>query len=366
MIRNTYFLFLLGLVLLSTSCGDKKETTLPETRDLTEAVYASGNLYPANEYKLFSNAEGTLLERLVESGDSVEPGDRLFVLDRGVDFSRLEAAKKALELARSNAGSSSPLLSELRAALKTAEEKYRLDSLNYTRYKDLFHKEAIDKKTFEQFQLGFEASRNELQSRRENYRRTSEQVQVELAQAQSNYEALLDAYDEHVPLSRIRGRVYELFKEEGESVHPGELLAILGSYDSMEVRLNVDELDISRVKPGQEVLIRFDIDQQEVYKGRITRIYPRLNKVDQSFRVDAEFTGKRPPSLYGLTLEANIVIGHRSQVLCIPRSLLLSGDSVMVKQNGEAVKVKVETGTMDWDFVEIRDGLDASTELIKR
>ncbi|MHB1279511.1 MAG: efflux RND transporter periplasmic adaptor subunit, partial [Bacteroidia bacterium] len=51
---------LISIPFLWMGCGKKGESVSPEYRDLTEAVYASGNLYPVNEYRLFANTEGTL------------------------------------------------------------------------------------------------------------------------------------------------------------------------------------------------------------------------------------------------------------------------------------------------------------------
>jgi len=51
---------LAAFVLLISSCGNKQETASPQKRSITEVVYASGNLYPENEYKLFANTSGYL------------------------------------------------------------------------------------------------------------------------------------------------------------------------------------------------------------------------------------------------------------------------------------------------------------------
>lgn len=349
-----------------TSCSEKQETVKAEYRDLTEAVYASGNLYPAEEYKLFSNAEGTLMQRLVEAGDSVQVGSPLFILDKEVDLSRLNAAKGALALANTNAGANSPVLKEMEAALVSLKEKYHQDSLNYERYKVLYKQEAVNKTNLEKMQLAFEISKNDYLAKTTAYQRTKTQLQVEQANAKANYEAQLQMVDEHAPVSRVAGMVYEVMKEQGESVHRGELLAILGSSDKMLIRLQVDELDIRRVHVGQEVIVRFDIEQNHIYKAKITRIYPKLNKIDQSFRIEAEFDDAGPKGLYGLTLEANVIVQEKKHVLCIPRDLLMPGDSVMVLDGKEQKKLKVQTGAMDWDFVEITGGIDDKQELIQR
>lgn len=362
--RTLHIGCILAALALGTACSEKTKRGHPEKRDLTEAVYASGNLFPQNEYRLYANADGTILNSYVEAGDPVQVGMLLFMIDRQTDMSRLNAVTSALEVAQGNAGEGSPLLKEQQALLNTAYQKFQLDSSNYHRYKTLLEKQAVSLKIFEQSKLAYEASLNEYKARQQVYRRTRDQLRVEADNARSNYDMVLKSYSEHAPVSRINGLVYEVLKEEGESVRRGELLAILGSSDSMLIRMEVDELDIRQVKVGQEVLIRFDVDQQRVYRARVKRIFPKLNINDQSFRVEAVFTEEGPKGYYGLTLEANIVVRKREQVLCIPRDLLLAGDSVMVMHDGEPLKQKVETGAVDWDFVEITGGIDSTSELI--
>ncbi|MBI1223253.1 MAG: HlyD family efflux transporter periplasmic adaptor subunit [Bacteroidetes bacterium] len=358
--------FLVAVSFTVVSCGKKTATIHPEYRNLTEAVYASGNLYPAEEYKLFSNVQGTLLKRLVEAGDSVHVGSLLFLLDEKVDLSRLNAAAQAIRLAQLNAGPESPVIHEMEAALASLKEKYQQDSLNYARYQVLYKKDAVNKKSLEQTQLAFEVTKNDYFSKITALSRTKKQLQVELANARANYEMQLQQVDDHAPISRVDGLVYEVLKEEGEAVRPGELLAILGESDKMIIRLQVDELDIRRVHVGQEVIVRFDIDQNQIYKAHITRIYPKLNKVDQSFRVEAKFDESGPTGLYGLTLEGNIIVQKKQHVLCISRDLLLPGDSVRVQSDEGGKKVKIETSAMDWDYVEVTGGLDEDQDLIAR
>lgn len=364
--RIVYGIILLSSFIVWQGCGNKSETSKAEYRDITEAVYASGNLYPKNEYRLFANTEGTLLRRYVDAGDSVQIGTALFMLDRGVDLSRLNTAAEALRVAQRNAGESSPMLAELNAGLRSLKDKYQQDSLNYVRYQVLYKKEAVNLKTLEQFKLAYAISRNEFLAKKQAVERSRDQMKIELSAAQSNYESILESYQEHAPISRINGLVYEVLKEEGESIRRGELLAILGARDSMLVRLQVDELDIRKVKLGQEVIIRFDIDQKQVYKAKITRIYPKLNKADQSFRVEAAFNDQGPTGFYGLTLEANILINTKNHALTVPRELLLPGDSIIIKDGKEEKKVKLDVGSMDWDYVEVLGGIDESTPLIQR
>lgn len=351
---------------LLIACKGEEEAIHPEYRPLTEAVYASGNLYPKEEYKVFSSADGTLLKQLVQEGDSVREGEVLFVLDNDVDLSRYEAAQTTLEIARENASKKSNLILELEATIETAGEKFSQDSTNLERYKLLWKKEAISKKVLEQAQLAYQASQNDLIALKQRLDRTKSQTQVELSNAESNYKAVAKSLSDHSPQSMINGKLYETYKEPGELIRRGELLALVGSGKDLYLKLSVDELDITRVHIGQEVIVRFDIQQNKVYKARVSKIYPKLNKADQSFRVDAVFEGESPESLYGLTLEANIIVAKKDKVLTIPRKMLIGADSLLVKMDGEEKQVKVEVGLKDWDYVEILSGVDTNTELIAR
>ncbi len=363
---NNPLFYAIPAILLFAGGVKKKKTTLPEYRHLTEAVYASGNLYPAREYKLYANTDGTLLEQLVSEGDTIEGGQALFRIDAEMDQSRFAAAQAAYDLARLNASAESPVLKELERQLDNARRKMENDSANFGRNQVLYKKEAISLRTLEQSELLYRVSCNDYQAARKRQERTRFQVKAEEEQALSNLVIAGKGLSEHAPSSLIKGRVYEIYKEPGEQVRRGELLALLGSDSDLIIRLQVDELDIRKVKINMPVKVILDIQADKVYSARITKIYPKLNRLDQSFRVEAEFTGEKPSGLYGLTLEANIILQEKEKALTIPRNLLEAGDSLWIRKNGENVKVKIQKGAEDWDFVEVLNGIDASTELIVR
>ncbi len=163
--------------------------------------------------------------------------------------------------------------------------------------------------------------------------------------------------------SFINGIVYDIYKEQGDLVNPNQPLALIGAGD-MIAKLSVDEDDLDKVYEGQQVLITMDAYEEKVFKAHIKKVYPVLNKVEQSFRVDAVFDETLPVGIYGLNLEANIVIAENKEVMVIPRSALLKGDSVWVKKDKEEVKVPVKTGIADDEWVEIKSGLDKSSTII--
>jgi hypothetical protein len=80
--------------------------------------------------------------------------------------------------------------------------------------------------------------------------------------------------------------------------------------------------------------------------------------------VDAEFEDSLPDQLYGLNIEANIVLHNKEKVMVIPRKALLPGDSVLVKENGETTKIKIRKGATDDNYVEVTGGLNANAVII--
>jgi hypothetical protein len=70
-----------------------------------------------------------------------------------------------------------------------------------------------------------------------------------------------------------------------------------------------------------------------------------------------------PTAIYpNLSAEANIVLQTKEKALLIPRSLLVNQKFVIL-ENGETREVKV--GLMDYEQVEILEGISESDALVK-
>jgi HlyD family secretion protein len=164
--------------------------------------------------------------------------------------------------------------------------------------------------------------------------------------------------------AEANGTVFQTFKEAGEAVRANEVVAILGETNNRIIRLAVDQQDISKIKNGQEVLLKADVSGNTIYKASVSRIYPLMNEVDQTFRVDAIFQDSTQQTFIHSSVEANIITEQKNNVLVIPRKALVADDSVQVKQDGKIKMMAVKTGIRTLDEVEILSGLDESSEVI--
>jgi len=358
-------LVLIAVVSLFISCKKNKETINAAKKDIHEAVYASGNIYPSEEYKVFSNADGNIIELLVSEGDTVDIGQVLMTVDRDAQLAREEGALKIYDIANKNISSNSPVLIEYEAALQTLALKYKNDSINYARFQNLYKQEASAKVDVERAQLTYQASKNEYFAKKKGLERLKNQLKVEYENAQTQYKINAKDADNYVLKSSMKGIVYEILKEKGELVRRAEAVALIGNLGNPIIKMTVDELDIPKIKIGQDVVIHIDMYNDRVFKAVVTKIYPKLNRVDQSFRVDAKFTESDVPNLYGLSLEANIMVNHKQNALCIPKSYLVSNDSLWIDVNGDKTLQKIETGISDFDNVEITKGITEQTVIYK-
>jgi HlyD family secretion protein len=357
-------LILGGLALTSfVACKKQEPATKPTYRMLTEAVYASGNLLPCQDYQLVAMADGYLSRRMVNEGDTVKAGQPLFQIESEVPDIRARTARQTYQLAQSNY---EPALAELEAGLATARERMQNDSINFVRYRNLIEQNATSRIEFDRASLAYKASRNEYQSWQQRYQKARNQLRIDLENARSNYQISSQDQSNFVLKSRIDGLVYEVYKKEGEAVRRQEAIARLGDRNKVYLQLSVDELDINLVKVGQEALVKIDTYKDEVFKAKITKVYPMLNAHNQTFRVDAEFIDSTSPHLYaGLTVEANIIIRQKNQALTIPKSYLIGRDSVRVQQDDKTRTVRIRKGIETMEYVEVLNGLDTSSVLVR-
>ena len=352
-----------GLLSLAALWGCRQESTTsvrPERRDVTEAVYASATVQPAEHYQVFPETGGIVTERTVELGDTVRKGQRLFRLRNTTAELQTRSARLNYELAQEELSGQANQLAELKRQRELARQQVRQDSLDLARQRDLWAQDIGSKRQVEQFELALASSRARYQNADDALvqarRRLANQARIARTQLDINQENA----DRFTISSQLAGRIYDLRVEAGELVGPQQPLATIGSLDSFILIMQVDETDIGRVQLGQAVYVRLDSYRDTIIRARVSRIDPSMDTRTQTFSVEAAFA-EDPPALYpNLSAEANIVIRTRENALVIPRSLLLPGDSVRL---ADGSTVAVTSGVRDLRYVEILKGLSAETEL---
>lgn len=345
------------------SCQTGGDNMKPKVKPLMEAVYASGFVVTKDEYEIFSQAEGHLSEKLVTDGTPVKKGDPLFVIESGQQSARYQMAKEAFVIASDNYKEDSPVLQELKAAINTARSKNEYDSINFVRYSNLLRSNATTRAEFDRMKLMYENSSNEYTLQKIRLEKIKNQVYLEWQNAKNQLVIATNESGRYLVRSELDGIVLMTTKDKGELIRRNESLGVVGKEGVFYLQLTIDERDIQRVKPGQEVIVKIDAYPEKTFAAVISKIYPMAERRQQSVRADAELKEPLPGEFSGLALEANIVIRKNEKALVIPKNKLLPGDSVVVQSNDGVKKIKVQTGIETLDEIEITEGLDRNALL---
>jgi len=354
-----------GLILLSfwlmVACTSKQEKLLPEKTTITESVYASAIIQPDSLYQAYASVSGILDENRVDEGDSVQEGDVILQVINTTPELNTQNAKLTLELATDNYSGGSGILKGIEEEIAAALLSYKNDSINYQRQKRLWDQNIGSKVEFDDRQLAFKLSRNKLALLKNHYERTKNELLTKVQQAGNSYKTAEIANTDFSVTSKINGKVYALYKNPGEIVSTMEPLAAIGSKDVFLIELLVDEVDIVKIKTGQQVLVVLDAYADTVFEAKVNKIYPRKDERSQTFKVEAIFD-ESPGVLYpGLSGEANIVVAQQTDALVIPRGYLMEGNKVATENGIQTVVL----GLQDLDRVQVLEGLDAQTYIVK-
>jgi HlyD family secretion protein len=353
-------MLLCGFALLQTSCGKKAETIKPHRGNITEAVYATGKVLAYNQYTVYPVVSGILMQSFKVPGDSVLVGDTLFMIEDLTSRLNKEQAQSVLEFNRESGRFSSERIEDAELTYATASEKYQLDSSLFKRQQKLWDSGIGSKLELEQRELAFQSSKNQMLSARSKLAQLKLQLAHEIEKADIGYRMSSKANNDFVIKSKLNGIVYDVRHELNEFVTPQTALAVVGNSDQFYLELEVDEYDIVKVTIGQKVLLTFDAHRGEVYEALVNAIYPIMDEKKRSFLVRAEFT-KAPLALYpNITVEGNIVLQQKEDVMIVPRRFVEDDRYVYVS---ESEKREIVTGLKNYDEIEILSGIDMDQEL---
>jgi multidrug efflux pump subunit AcrA (membrane-fusion protein) len=354
------FLILIGFVLLATAC-EKEESISPKRITMIESIYSSATIQPDSLYQVYAVISGILEKKWIDEGDLVSKNQALFQVTNNAPKLNTNNAKLALDLANDNYSGNITVLQSIKDEIKSAQMKLKNDSINYRRQKNLWDQKIGSKLEFDTKKLNFDLAKNNVIALQSKLKRTKNELYINVQQAQNNYNTSLIATRDYTIKSSITGKVYAITKKLGEIINTQEPIAVLGSANQFVIELLVDEVDIVKIAKSQEVIITLDAYKDEVFTAKVTKILPKKDERNQTFKVEAVFE-IQPKTLFpGLSGEANIIINKRNQVLTIPLDYLIETDKVKT----DSGIITIKTGLQNMDFVEIISGIDEKTILYK-
>lgn len=159
------------------------------------------------------------------------------------------------------------------------------------------------------------------------------------------------------------GIVLERNAVEGMRAQPGDVLFRVGDTSVVWAMVDVAERDLGAIAVGQPVTVKARSFPGREFQGKISVVYPQVNRETRTARVRIELSNADLALLPDMYVDAEIDTGNPAPVLAIPDSAVLdtgSKQAVLVdKGAGRFEPRDVKLGHRGGGYVEIRRGISA-------
>jgi HlyD family secretion protein len=394
--------------------GIKVSVEKAASRTIIETVNASGKVYPEVEVKVSPDVSGEIVELTVNEGDSVTKGQVVARIFADILASQRDQASAVVSQQQAQVANVSAQLGALKATLDQTEA-------NYNRQKTLFEDKVISRLEYEQADQAYRSAKANYAAAQESI--NSSKAAVRSAQAQ------LTRADKDVGrtviIAPMSGIVSLLSVKKGERVagnsfNVGTEMMRIADMRSIEVRVDVGENDIPKVKIGDTALVEVDAYSNRKFKGLVYKIAnPQTNaslggaattnevtnykvhiRLLPASYMDLMGKGKAFPFRPGMSASADIQTKTKANVLSVPLNAVTtrnkkdfspkSGDDkkadkpaesgsaadnkvadddieevVFVLQKDNTVKkLKVKTAVQDLNYIEVLEGIKVGDQVV--
>jgi len=311
--------------------------------EIADIYQASGSARPRYSAAIAAKIAANILEVRVQTGDHVQAGQTLIVLDRR----DLEANLRRSEAARAEAESA---IEETESAITAARASFELARVTHQRFQDLLANASVSQQEFDESlaRLGSaEATLEMAASKRRQIGARRSQAEAEIAAAR----VALDYATLTAPFAAL---VTERKADPGSLATPGAPLLTLEGEGNRRLEASIDESRLGLVRVGESVAVEIDGLNRTV-TGRVAEVVPSVEAATRSFTVKIDL-----PTLPGLRSgmfgRAGFAAGKRGALL-VPQSAVL--------ERGQIRSVYVVEGdTARLRFVTLGEGRDDQREVL--
>lgn len=293
-----------GLVGALTGCserGESKEAMAAppslakvERQDLEIRAEASGQIEPIRMVEVKSKVSGELTRITVETGDEVRQGELLATVDPRDVRNTLAQMEADLELARAR-------VETTRSQRRRAEELAKAGVLSTQDF--------------------------------ENARLEETNASAQLVKARTNLQLAQEKMGDVTIRAPITGTVIEKGVEQGQiiasasaNVSGGTTLVKMADLATVQTRALVDEVDIGRIKAGQEASVEVEAYPGRTFRGAVTKIEPQA-VVEQNVTMFPVLVNLPNPERLlkpGMNAEVSIRVADRQGVVAVPNGAVVN------------------------------------------
>jgi HlyD family secretion protein len=320
-------------------------------RPLVQTVVATGRVVAVSRAQVGSPVTGVLLERRVEEGDAVQPGDVLAVLRADdLDAAVREAEARLQQSTRPQA----------QAGLREAEARLVQASREAARRRDLFQRQLIAREAMEQAVQAETIARAAAEQARLAASSVAAGKPGEAA-ARARVATARAQLAKTTIRAEVAGTVLTRNAEPGDLVQPGRILFEIARAGATEVLVPLDEKNLEVLALGQHAMCIADAYPSRPFPAQVSFIAPSVDP--QRGSVDIRLTVEPVPDFLrqDMTVSVNVETGRRGSAVVVPNDALGEVDgnraTLWLVVDGRATRRPVELGLRGLALTEVTRGL---------
>ncbi|TFH39461.1 MAG: HlyD family efflux transporter periplasmic adaptor subunit [Bacteroidia bacterium] len=388
MVNKSIVLIFIGLM----ACKGKEvidiQTTFVKLGTLTEELTEEGTVSAVNSISVSAPTisyryGGLKITSVVEDGEEVNKGDTLLVFDPSEIKRAIINSEQQLEIAMAEfdklKATQQSEIEDLEADLEISRISLEISKINF---EQAIYESELTKK---EINLRLESATIDLSRAREQIDNTQKIHNENLIQKSISIKQLNVALDDAnnsmknlfvispAPGIAILKSNWMTDQKWGINDQPysGTVLIDLPDLSEMMADVKINEVDVSKVIPGQIVEIRPDAYSDSIYTGVVSTVANLAQNKDAKskikvFPVTININGKSKNLMPGLTVSCRIIISKIQDVLYIPLEALFKdqmSEFVYVKSGAGFKRRDVKIGVTNSDFAIVTDGVSENDEL---
>ncbi|MFC1964363.1 efflux RND transporter periplasmic adaptor subunit, partial [Chloroflexota bacterium] len=205
----------------------------------------------------------------------------------------------------------------------------------------------------------------------ESARESTQQAEKSLVLANQSLAQAQKQLDEATIIAPFSGVVASVSAKAEETVTGATTIVQLIDISKLELVVELDEIDVPGVKPGQEVIIEADALPDTEFKGNVVYVYPMPREAGGIVLFDVKIQIEVPANSelrVGMTTTVDIIKEKKENVLLVPSRAIYENSEgktvVKVMVNGQTEEKLVVAGIDDDIQTEIISGLSEGEQVI--
>ena len=385
-ITTTSLLFILLVVIWVKTCSITSavalETYTVKRNTFRLTVTETGELEAVNALTIAAplipwNLGSLKITRLIEDGEEVKKGDLLVEFDKGEVQKSMETAQSELEITqaelRKAVATQKSQINEMQADLEKARLQHRIAQLNFE-LADF--KSDIERKKIELQLSDAEIDLNKAEQQIENQKNINLQetnkLKLQVNQAQTRLDEARTTLDKLTVLAPAPGIAIiqrnwytdNKFQTEDQPWR-GQRLIQLPDLATMQCKLMINEVDISKIDTAQTATISLDAYPDTSFNAHVISVAALARDKNRDSKVkvfDALLLLDESDQrlIPGMTVSCEILVNEIEDTLFIPLEGVFQdekGPYVYLKNGKNFIHRYIKTGLENDNFVVIAEGL---------